>query len=59
MRFLALGAVIQTAIVTTPDAVKEHVPEWILGGMSTMALFCIVAAGVGRVTTTDKPDGPR
>lgn len=56
MRFLALGGVIQGAIVTTPDAVKEHVPEWVLQGMSVFALFCIIAAGVGRITTTEKPN---
>jgi hypothetical protein len=39
MRFLALGGVIQGAIITTPDAVKEHVPEWVMQGMSCFALW--------------------
>lgn len=56
MRFLALGGVIQGAIITTPDAVKEHVPEWVMQGMSCFALFCVIAAGVGRITTVEKAD---
>lgn len=51
MRFLALGGVVQGALLTTPDAVKEHVPDWVLQGMASFSLFCIIAAGVSRITT--------
>lgn len=50
MRFLAVGGVMQAALVSTPDAVKEHVPEWALQAMAIFSLFCIVAAGISRVT---------
>lgn len=57
IRFLAVGGAIQAALLTTPDAVKEHVPDAILQGMATFSLFCIVAAGVSRVVTpTEKPN---
>lgn len=57
MRFLALGGVVQAALLTTPDAVKDHVPEWVLQGMASFSLFCVVAAGVSRITIT--ADGER
>lgn len=56
MRFLALGGSVQLAIVAAPDKVTQHVPEWIMSGLSTFALVCIVAAGIGRVTTTEHKD---
>lgn len=59
MRFLALGASAQAAVLTADRmGLSAHVPEWVLQGLSCMALFCIVAAGVGRVTTIDKPENP-
>lgn len=56
MRFLALGGTIQTAVVTCPAAVAQHVPEWIWQAMSTFSLFCMVAAAYCRVTVKQEPD---
>lgn len=59
MRFMVLGGVAQTAVVTTPAAVAQHVPEWVWQGMSCFSLFCIVAAGYCRVTVAPpKPGDP-
>lgn len=58
MRFLALGAVTQTSVVTCPAAVAQHVPEWIWQGLSVFSLACMIAAAGGRVTTTEKPNEP-
>lgn len=58
VRFLALGGTVQTAVVTCPAQVAQHVPEWIWQAMSTFSLFCIVAAGYYRVTVpAPKPQG--
>lgn len=56
MRLLALGGVTQTAVVSCPAAIAQHVPEWVWQALSCFSLFCIIAAGVGRITTTEKPD---
>ena len=58
IRFLTLGGVIQTAVVTCPAQVAQHVPEWIWSALSCFALFCMIAAGVGRVTTSEKSNVP-
>lgn len=58
MRFIATGAAIQTALLTTPGAILQYVPQWILQGLSVFSLACIIAAGIGRVTTTEKPNEP-
>lgn len=57
MRFLALGGVTQMALVSTPDAVKEHVPEPVLQALAVFSLACIVLAGVGRVTRVTPSNG--
>lgn len=57
MRFLALGATIQGVIVACPASVSAHVPEPVWQALSIFALFCMIAAGVSRVTTsTEKPN---
>lgn len=57
VRFLAIGAVAQGAVVSSDRmGLSAHVPEWVLSGLSTFALFCIFAAGVGRITTTEPRD---
>jgi len=56
MRFLGLGGTIQLAIVAAPDKVTEHVPEWVMQGLSTFALACIVLAGAGRMTKVETKD---
>lgn len=59
VRLIALGAVTQGAVVSSDRlGLSQHVPEWVLSGLSTFSLFCIIAAGVGRVTTTEKPNEP-
>lgn len=56
MRFLALGGVVQGAVVTCPAAVSEHLPDWVMSSASTFSFCCIIAAGLGRITTTEKSD---
>ncbi len=56
IRFLATGGAIQTVVVTCPAGVAQHVPEWVWQTMSCFALFCMVAAGMGRVTTIEPKD---
>lgn len=52
MRFLALGATVQGAIVGADHiGLSQHVPEPVLQGLSCFSLFCMIAAGVSRVTT--------
>jgi len=58
IRFIALGGVTQTALLTTPGAVLQYVPQWVLQGLSVFSLACILAAGLGRITTTEKPVCP-
>lgn len=55
MRCIALGAVTQTTVVTCPAQVAQHVPEWVWQGLSIFSLFCILAAGASRITTTEPP----
>ena len=55
MRFLALGGVVQTAVITAnTTGLAQYVQPWLLTAMSDFALFCIVAAGIGRLI--DQPD---
>lgn len=56
MRFLALGGVVQGAVVTCPAAVSDHLPTWVMSAASTFSFCCLIAAGVGRITTTEKPN---
>lgn len=59
VRFLTLGGVCQTAVVTCPAQVAQHVPEWVWSTLSSFSLFCIIAAGYCRVTVPAPPtDGP-
>lgn len=58
MRFLALGGVVQGAVVTCPAAVSDHLPSWVLSSASSFSFFCIIAAGVGRITKVDKCHEP-
>lgn len=53
MRFLALGAAVQTGVITCPPTIAQHIPEPVLQGLSCFSLFCMIAAGVSRVTTKD------
>lgn len=60
MRFLALGVTVQGAVLGCPDKVSQHIPDSVLSGASTFAFFCMIAAGVSRVTTkSEAPDGQR
>jgi hypothetical protein len=52
IRFLALGGVTQAALLTTPATVLQYVPQWALQGLAVFSLACVLAAGLGRITTT-------
>jgi hypothetical protein len=54
IRFLALGGVCQTVVVTCPAQVAQHVPEWAWQALSMFSVFCMIAAGVARVTTSQE-----
>lgn len=54
IRFLAVGAAIQGAVVTCPAAISDHLPTWIMSGASTVAFICMILSGLGRITTTEK-----
>lgn len=58
MRLIALGAACQTAVITTPPQVAQHISEKVWQGLSYFSLACIVLAAAGRITTTEKPDEP-
>lgn len=57
LRFLAAGAAVQTVVVTCPAQVAQHVPEWLWQGLSMFSLGCMIAATLGRITTTEPPNG--
>lgn len=56
MRLIALGAACQTAVITTPPQVAQHINEHVWQGLSYFSLACIVLAAAGRITTVEKPD---
>lgn len=58
VRFLALGAATQGALLTAPARVTDYVPGWLMSGLASFSLVCIMLAGLGRITTTEKPDEP-
>lgn len=58
MRFLALGGACELAVKTTPDKVAQYAPGWLMSSLSTVAIVCLVLAGVARVTTTEKTNEP-
>lgn len=59
MRCIALGAACQGAVVATPYQVAQYVPHWVWSSLSVFSLFCLIAAGVGRVTTTEPRNEPQ
>lgn len=56
IRFLALGGVVQGALVSAPATITQYVPDWLLRGLATFSLICIILAGVGRMTQVEKSD---
>ncbi len=59
MRFMALGVSCQGAVVTSDRlGISQHVAPWVLSALSTSALACMVAAGLGRITTTEPRNEP-
>lgn len=58
MRFLAAGGVAQLALSTAPQRVLDYAPQWALQALSIFSLGCILLAGLGRITTTEKPSCP-
>ncbi len=58
MRFMALGGVCQTVVVTCPAAVAQHVPEWAWQGLSILSVICMICAGISRVTVKDDHHEP-
>lgn len=54
IRFLAAGGVVQGALLAFPTQLQQYLPPWLLTGLSEFALFCIIAGGVGRITTMER-----
>ena len=56
VRFIAIGAVLQGAVIGADrTGLSAHIPDWVLSTASTAAFFSMIAAGLGRITTTEKP----
>lgn len=56
VRFLAIGGVMQGSLLAFPAQLQQYLPPWLLSGLAEFALFCVIAGGVGRITTTEKPN---
>lgn len=56
IRFMALGGACEAAVKFTPDKVAQYAPAWLMSGLSTVAIVCLVLAGVSRVTVSTKED---
>ena len=56
IRFLMVGGAIQTGLLAFPDKLLQYVPNWVLSALSVFALACVIAAGIGRVTTVEPKD---
>lgn len=54
-RLLALGGVIQTALLAFPDKLLQYIPSWVLQGLSVFALGCIIIAGYVTATKQEHP----
>lgn len=50
VRFIALGGAIQGVLVAMPHRMDDYLPDWLMQGLSGFALFCMIAAGVARIT---------
>jgi hypothetical protein len=56
VRFIALGSVLQGAVLGADrTGLSAHIPDWVMQAASTAAFLSMIAAGIGRVTTTEKP----
>lgn len=54
IRCLAVAGSCQAAVVASDRlGYSQHIPGWVLSTLSTFALLGTIAAGVGRITTTD------
>lgn len=57
MRFLALGVTVQGAVFSADRmGLSVHLPDWVLQAASSFSFFCMIAAGVGRMTQVEKTD---
>lgn len=54
VRLVAIAATVQTVVLAFP--LKDYVPQWIISGLATAALIITLMAGIGRITTTEKPN---
>lgn len=54
VRLVAIAAVIQTVVLAFP--LKDYVPGWIISTLATASLIITLMAGIGRITTTEKPN---
>ncbi len=53
IRFLAVGGVVQTSLLSFPGALQQYLPPKVLSGLAMFALFCLIGGGVGRITTIE------
>ena len=55
VRFLALGATVQTTLLAFPAQLQQYLPPEALKYGSLIALACMFLGAAGRVTTTEPP----
>lgn len=57
VRLLAIAVAVQTTLLAFP--LKDYVPQWIISTLATAALLITLAAGLGRITTTEPANEPQ
>ena len=55
VRLIAVGAAVQGTLVAMPASVSQYVPQWAMQGLALFSLGCMLAAALGRITTTEPP----
>lgn len=58
IRFLAVGGVVQGSLLAFPVQLQQYLPSWVLRSLAEFALFCVIAGGIGRITTMEKLNEP-
>lgn len=56
VRLAAFGGAVMLGLKVAPESVLSHVPEWLLSGLSIVALASIILAPAARITQVEKKD---
>ena len=57
IRFLAIGGAVQTTLLAFPSQLQQYLDPAVLKYGSEFALLCMFLGAIGRITTTEKPNG--